>query len=217
MAINIDLLKKYSQESGYKILKEDEEGSSLIIGCTANLPNGKKMEDYAIRVSVYDDGRMFEGSNFNFIDLDLIKQSEYKLQFMFYLLNYAWKTKFGTPEMGKDGEVRFLVEIPLEDNTLTLSQFKKIVEALIQNGVSLAIEGAHLLKTGEEVGDIGGGFQGESAILTLLGKLADTNTPADQREILVGLAVTLVNDPACPSQLKMLLKMAIGTSIPDAI
>ncbi len=51
------------------------------------------------------------------------------------LLNHSANTKFGTWELDDDGDIRYSVEFPLEDNTLTEKQFKRIV-GVVENSTT---------------------------------------------------------------------------------
>lgn len=78
-----------------------------------------------------------------------VKDNEYMPTLMAYLLLQNYQTKFGTWELDpKDGDIRFNVEIPLEDNTLTKSQLKRIT-AIMNNTSNEARNIKSIVATGK--------------------------------------------------------------------
>ncbi|MDF1884109.1 YbjN domain-containing protein [Sulfurimonas sp. SAG-AH-194-C21] len=60
-----------------------------------------------------------------------VKGSQHMPTLMAYLLLRNYQTKFGTWELDpEDGDIKFTVEIPLEDNTLTKAQLKRIIKIM---------------------------------------------------------------------------------------
>lgn len=96
------------------------------------------------------DGSIFQIAAFKAIPTETISESEYKTQFMFYLLHAAWETSFCTPEMDKDGELRLLLEIPLADAEMTVRQLAFIIQGMLQFGNKVRSEGLEVLRTGTQ-------------------------------------------------------------------
>lgn len=149
MATSFEQLRAFSEQLGFACKKiETSGGKYLAVNVPTRMPS-KEIEPLTVLVRTYDDGELFEAVMADFLPTELHQNSEHKLQFLFYLLHKAWQTKFGTPEVDTDGEVRLLVEFPLVDAEMTVRQFERIVKMLSLQAVEIAIEGAKVLKTGE--------------------------------------------------------------------
>jgi len=60
-----------------------------------------------------------------------VKDNEHMRTLMAYLLLRNYQTKLGTWELDpEDGDIKFTVEIPLEDNKLTKKQLKRIISIM---------------------------------------------------------------------------------------
>ena len=141
MAVNIEQLRNFTRELGFGFEEGNFNGQpALAVDVPTEVPNGK--QDLTIAVRSYEDGEMFEAVVIGFISTELHQKSEHKMQFLFYLLHKAWQTKFGTPEVNKDGEVRLVVEVPLVDALMTLKQFEHILRVAAMTAVQIAVEGS---------------------------------------------------------------------------
>lgn len=148
MAVSIEQLRTFTQQLGFTFEEVSiEEQDVLAINVPTETPDGTL--ELTIIVKSYDNGEMFEAMMVKFLPTELHQKSEYKLPFLSYLLQKAWNTKFGTPEVDKDGEVRLLVEIPLMDAEMTLKQFERILRVTTQTAVEIALEGSQILTHGE--------------------------------------------------------------------
>lgn len=149
MATSLEQLRAFAGQLGFECSGVDFSGNKyLAINVPTRMPSGDT-QALTVFVRTYDDGELFEAMIREFLPTELHQQSDHKLPFLFYLLHKAWETKFGTPEVDKDGEVRLLVEFPLVDAEMTVRQFERIVKILCLQAVEIAIEGAKVLKTGE--------------------------------------------------------------------
>lgn len=150
MSVSIEQLRSLTTQLGfsYKDL-ELNTGAGLAVDVPVTGANGHNI---TLLVRSYDNGENFEAAAVNFISTELCRKSQYKGQFLFYLLNQAWETTFGTPEMDKDGEVRVLVEVPLVDAEMTVKQYERILKALTHLTVRIGLEGKEILENGEVKG-----------------------------------------------------------------
>lgn len=146
MTVSIEQLRDFTKKIGLSHKDLDlSTGAALAVEVPVEGGNGRK---FTLLVRSYDNGEMFEATAANFIPTELCQQSEHKGAFLFYLLNKAWETKFGTPEIDKDGEVRVLVEIPLADAEMTPKQYGRILKTLTQLAVKIGMEGQQILDKG---------------------------------------------------------------------
>lgn len=212
MAIQIDLIKQYCAEAGHEILRVDDDQ----IDFKCSKIDGRDV-DFSLRAILRDEGKMFEVVSMGFVPNKSIKNTKHLQTFLFYLLNFAWNTNFGTPEMDTDGEVRLLLEMPLEDNTLTFQQFKKIVDSLVFMSMKMGIEADGILKTGNLPQGNNQESNAQSALIALLSALADPNVQSEVKQQAVAAAEALLNDPDITEQIKLLVRAALGANIPDSI
>lgn len=78
-----------------------------------------------------------------------VKEHEHSGLVLQHMLKINYDTKFGTWEFDpKDGEIRFAVEIPLEDAKMTEKQFKRIISVIAQSEDGFA-ELLKIMETGE--------------------------------------------------------------------
>lgn len=157
MAVSIEQLRDFTQQLGLEFESGTSDGQPVLaIVVPTNTPKGERSVPVVVRS--YDDGQMFEAVMMGFLPKDLVENSEHKTRFLFYLLHKAWHTKFGTPEVNEDGEVRLLVEVPLIDAPMTLKQFEHILRVATLTAVQIGAEGSQILMHGEmpedeDVGD----------------------------------------------------------------
>lgn len=110
---------------------------------------GQDETTYGVAFFSRMEGTVFEAACLGIIPTEKIASSEHKGIFMMYLLDVAWNTAFGTPELDKrDGELRLLVELPLADAQMTSGQIKLIVEGLMRQAVRIRAQGTQVLETG---------------------------------------------------------------------
>ena len=147
MTVSIDQLRKFTEQLNLKYQEvELSSGKALLLGFPMG---GSSDRIFGIQVRSYENGEMFEASAVNLIPTELCQKSNHKGPFLFYLLNTAWETKLGAPEVDKDGEVRVLVEIPLADAEMTLKQYDTILKTLGLVAMKIGLEGEQILEKGE--------------------------------------------------------------------
>ena len=131
MAITLDLIKEYC---GERELKYQEEEGKLLLGFMHELPDGEAAKIH-MGIHLLEDGELFMLECI-VLPPGALKEHENREAFLLSLLHHGWMTPFGAAEMDDDGELRFRVEMPLEDNTLTIKQFTRIYEtALVATGM----------------------------------------------------------------------------------
>lgn len=216
MAIKVDLLKQYCIEAGHTLIKEGD--NDIFFQCTKI---GEHEIDIKLIAILRDEGKMFEMATGGFVSTETIQRSEHKAAFLYYLLNFAWNTPFGTPELNNDGELSFLLEMPLEDNTLTYQQFNKIVDGMVRMSASLSVAVNSILKTGKLPENNANKPTAEATLIALLSALADPNTPEETMQRAIEAANELLGSENVSEQIKLLIRAAIGASIrasiPDSI
>lgn len=132
MAITQEEVINLVDTVGGVVLKQDEmDGLSVVAFSKYNSTLSSK-NNYIVYLQ--ENGEMFQLVNgigdptdIGISDMDLLKTA---------LLNHNNDTKFGTWELDmKDNTLQHSVEIPLEDNTLTEKQFKRIINLSEQSTV----------------------------------------------------------------------------------
>ena len=143
MGISMTEIKKYINSVGGDITNEIDSEALVF---DKYHPVFESKHTYIIVLQ--ENGEMFQMRN------RIGKTSEIEMdecQIALKLLNHNSQTKFGTWEIdADDGQITFSVEIPLEDNTLTTEQFKRIVK--VSEGSTVEI--MKLIKEGRSGGSI---------------------------------------------------------------
>lgn len=125
MAVTLEEIKGWldAKELNYK---EAEQHDSAV-----HLAFSNDGFDGYVKIELEEDGELIQVYCNEWVaDDELLKVKDHKYQLLVlqYLLDKNYREKFGTWELDPtDGEVRFAVEIPLEDNTLTEKQFNRIM------------------------------------------------------------------------------------------
>lgn len=129
--------------------------SHQVIEEKSMIMTGMSGEDYTIGINIklVENGEMFQIYSNLLIDdeLNVLKVKDHKnLSLVFqYMLKINYDEKFGTWEYDpKDGEVRFAVEFPLEDNSMTEKQFIRIFKHIV-NSNKIFQEILNILETGK--------------------------------------------------------------------
>ncbi len=149
MSVSIEQLRSLTNQAGFSYKELDLSTGPVLAVDVPVVASGRNL---TLLVRSYDNGEIFEAAAANFIPTEVCQKSQHKGQFLFYLLNQAWETKFGTPELDKDGEVRLLVEVPLVDAVMTVKQYEKILKTLTHLTARIGIEGMQILENGEVKG-----------------------------------------------------------------
>jgi len=205
MAVSIEQLRNFAQQLGLKFKEVNNESlPSLVIDVPTETPRG--IQELTILVKSYDNGEMFEATMVQFLPTELHQESEHKLQFLFYLLHKAWQTKFGTPEVDKDGEVRLLVEIPLVDAQMTLKQFERILKVATKTAVEIAVEGSQILMHGEMPESAG--TDGDNRLRQVMVAMIEMVGSADGNVKLKQIA----DDDEYPEQIRLMARKLLDAS-----
>lgn len=132
MGITLEYIQEFLQEMDYEFSIKEEDG--LIPKSIVTVVNYED-EKAEMSMMVLDDGRVFR------LQLEPFAENEKKefsvpfthkniKAFMAQLLYSNFKNKFGSWEYkSTTGNVRFTVEIPLEDSEITKNQFARIINS----------------------------------------------------------------------------------------
>jgi hypothetical protein len=171
MSATLQQIAEYLDNAGWKY-KIDEEHSRILTGVYAD-----NLENFLIVVQLDEDGEFFE--LFAPRVLSGVKEHPFKEAILQTMLSISWETKMLQWEYDpSDGEIRAIIEFPLEDASLTERQFNRCLHGLVQIVDELALPRLqHVMETGEDPGDIEAGerlllkLQEEApGLLTLLEK-----------------------------------------------
>ncbi len=125
----------------------DEEKNLIVFGATGDVQTG-----HFIRLR--EDGDLFvyqiqmrEEDNSN---KQIPANHKHILELLKYLLRENYNTKFGCWEYDyNDGDIRYSIEIPLEDAEMTQKQFERITSLAYRNVDTMMSNINKLLETGE--------------------------------------------------------------------
>ncbi len=148
MAANLQQIARYLDNLGWEY-RFDEEADRIITGVEAD-----HLEDFLIVVQLDEDGRFFR--LFAPQVLEDVKEHPYKSAILQTMLAISWETKMLQWEYDpSDGEIRAIIEFPLEDSTLTEKQFNRCLSALVEIVDSIAIPRLQeVMETGEDPGNL---------------------------------------------------------------
>jgi hypothetical protein len=158
MATSLKQIAKYLDNKGWKY-RLDEEGSRILTGVY-----GENLEDFLIVIQLDEDGEFFE--IFAPRVLSGVKDHPHKAAILQTMLCISWETKMLQWEYDpSDGEIRAIIEFPLEDAILTERQFNRCLHSLVQLVDELALPRLEaVMETGEDPGDL---EEGERLLLAL--------------------------------------------------
>jgi len=137
----------------------DREESRILTGVY-----GENIEDFLIVIELDEDGEFFE--IFAPRVLAGVKDHPHKTAILQTMLCISWETKMLQWEYDpSDGEIRAIIEFPLEDAILTERQFYRCLHSLVQLVDELALPRLQaVMETGEDLGDL---EEGERLLLAL--------------------------------------------------
>ncbi len=158
MATTLQQIAIYLDNAGWKY-KLDEEGARILTGVYA-----ENVENFLIVVQLDEEGEFFE--LFAPRILSGVKEHPHKSAILQTMLSISWETKMLQWEYDpSDGEIRAIIEFPLEDAELTEKQFNRCLHGLVQIVDELAMPRLQaVMATGEDPGDI---HEGERLLLKL--------------------------------------------------
>ncbi len=126
MAITLDTVEQYLKEMEYNYNREAAKYISFRTGKEGN------KQSSIIRLT--EDGEMFSWKVYLLDNSDahiaLDKKIPHLLAIYEYILELNGTYKFGCWELDSDREIRFTIEFPLEDATLTKKQFKRCMQLI---------------------------------------------------------------------------------------
>jgi hypothetical protein len=158
MGATLQQIATYLDNAGWNYKLEEEE-NRILTGVQAD-----HIENFLIVVQLDEEGEFFE--LFAPRVLGGVKDHPYKSAILQTMLSISWETKMLQWEYDpSDGEIRAIIEFPLEDSVLTERQFNRCLHGLIQIVDELAMPRLKtVMETGEDPGDIN---EGERLLLKL--------------------------------------------------
>jgi hypothetical protein len=158
MAATLSQLTGYLDKKGWKYRVEAAE-SRIITGVYA-----ENLEQFLIVIQLDEEGEFFE--IYAPRVLSGVKNHPHKSAILQTMLCISWETKMLQWEYDpSDGEIRAIIEFPLEDAEMTERQFNRCLYSLVQLVDELALPRLQtVMATGEDPGDL---EEGERLLLTL--------------------------------------------------
>ncbi|MEB3294010.1 MAG: hypothetical protein VKJ24_12700 [Synechococcales bacterium] len=158
MGATLQQLAGYLDKKGWKYRLEEEE-NRIITGVFA-----ENVEQFLIVIQLDEDGEFFE--IYAPRVLAGVKNHPFKDAILQTMLCISWETKMLQWEYDpSDGEIRAIIEFPLEDALMTERQFNRCLYSLVQLVDELALPRlTAVMETGEDPGDI---QEGERLLLQL--------------------------------------------------
>jgi hypothetical protein len=148
MGANLKQIARYLDNLGWDYRCEDS-ADRIITGVEA-----ENLEDLLIVIQLDEDGKFFR--LFAPEVLSGVKNHPYKEIILQTMLAISWETKMLQWEYDpSDGEIRAMIEFPLEDSILTEQQFNRCLSGLIQVVDSIALPRLQgVMETGEDPGNL---------------------------------------------------------------
>ena len=160
MAATLDQIAEYLDNRGWKY-RLDREEYRIYTGV-----QGDHVDNLLIVIELEEDGEFF--AIYAPQVLSGVSGHPHKSLILQTMLSISWETKMLQWEYDPvDGEIRAIIEFPLEDSTLTERQFNRCLTALIQIVDDMAIPRLrYVMETGKDPGD-GDEDTGERLLLAL--------------------------------------------------
>jgi hypothetical protein len=148
MGANLEQIANYLDKLGWDYRFDDEE-DRIITGVEAD-----NLEDFLIVVQLDEEGKFFR--IFAPQVLAGVQDHPYKAAILQTMLAISWETKMLQWEYDpSDGEIRAIIEFPLEDSILTERQFQRCLSGLIQIVDGIAIPRLkEVMATGYDPGNV---------------------------------------------------------------
>lgn len=164
MAVTLQQIANYLEQRNLRYQLQPEHGR-ILTGVTAD------HADYLLIVVQLDE----DGEFFKLFAPDVlagVKEHRYKEAILQTLLSISWETKMLQWEYDPvDGEIRAMIEFPLEDSTLTEKQFYRCLSGLVEMVDTIALPRLiTVMQSGQDPGDLGSLSNleaGERLLLTL--------------------------------------------------
>ncbi|MFQ4145042.1 hypothetical protein [Chlorogloeopsis sp. ULAP02] len=148
MAANLEQIAHYLDNLGWDY-RLDEEEDRIITGVES-----ESIEDFLIVVQLDEEGKFFR--LFAPQVLAGVQDHPHKAAILQTMLAISWETKMLQWEYDpSDGEIRAIIEFPLEDSTLTEKQFNRCLSGLVQLIDSVALPRLlAVMETGQDPGNV---------------------------------------------------------------
>ena len=148
MAVSVQEIGEYLDQLGWSY-RIDEEEERIVTGV-----EGDHVEDFLIVVQLDEEGKFFR--LFAPQVLSGVKDHPHKAAILQTMLVISWETKMLQWEYDpSDGEIRAIIEFPIEDSTLTEKQFNRCLSGLVQLVDSVAIPRLReVMETGHDPGNV---------------------------------------------------------------
>ncbi|NJM69102.1 MAG: hypothetical protein HC862_02130 [Scytonema sp. RU_4_4] len=148
MAVNLQQIAYYLDNLGWDY-RIDEEAERLVTGVESD-----NVEDFLIVVQLDEGGKFFR--LFAPQVLAGVSNHPYKAAILQTMLSISWETKMLQWEYDpSDGEIRAIIEFPVEDSIITEKQFNRCLHGLIQLVDSVAIPRLiAVMETGRDPGNV---------------------------------------------------------------
>ncbi|MBV6622136.1 MAG: hypothetical protein KI793_04135 [Rivularia sp. (in: Bacteria)] len=148
MAVSVQEIGEYLDKLGWDY-RIDEEEDRIVTGV-----EGDHVEDFLIVVQLDEEGKFFRV--FAPQVLSGVKEHPHKAAILQTMLVISWETKMLQWEYDpSDGEIRAIIEFPIEDSTLTEKQFNRCLSGLVQLVDSVAIPRLQeVMETGHDPGNV---------------------------------------------------------------
>jgi hypothetical protein len=161
MGITLDQIATYLEPSNLVYTLQSDQARILVELET------EFDEDLLVVIQLDEEGRFFK--LFAPEVLAGVKEHPYKAAILQTMLSISWETKMLQWEYDPaDGEIRAIIEFPLEDSTLTAQQFNRCFEGLVEIVGSWALPRLHeVMRTGIDLGDPDDLMMGEQLLLTI--------------------------------------------------
>ena len=158
MGVTLEQIGKYLDSLGWKYNLE-QEAERIVTGVQA-----ENVEEFLIVVQLDEDGKFFR--LFAPQVLAGVKNHPHKEAILQTMLSISWETKMLQWEYDpSDGEIRAIIEFPLEDSTLTEKQFNRCLAGLVQIVDRVAIPRlTEVMKTGIDPANVD---MGERLLLSI--------------------------------------------------
>ena len=147
MAATLEQISEYLNNRGWKY-RLDEPECRIYTGV-----QGDNVDNLLIVIELEEEGEFF--AIYAPQVISGVSEHPYKALILQTMLSISWETKMLQWEYDPvDGEIRAIIEFPLEDSTLTERQFNRCLTALVQIVDDMAIPRLqHVMETGSDPGD----------------------------------------------------------------
>ena len=192
MAIQLSSVARYLQSKNINF----KEGESHVLA-PFELETSAGKTEALLAFSAPVDGKVFSVEAVNFLPKEVVGKLLGNQGFVLALLNLGWRTPFGGVELSSNAdEIRFVVEIPLMDSTLTEAQFHAVLDG-VQHGAKMVCELAlETLGTGTGGDDLMKKLNAAAEIL------ASREASGEDKKRALDFIVAVANDENVPTEVR---------------